>query len=246
MLVILASRFDEPSSKLVDEWAGHDPRLMTPADLSSEGWKDRVGSQDGEGSSAVVSGRRVEVEDIDGVLVRLPYILEAELGRVIRADREYVAAEMTAYLVSWLTRLKCPVVNAPTAAGLIGPGWRPERWVRAAVGVGMRVRPVRIGWGYGGRSQRRGAEPRREVTVVGKRVLGKVGTRTARQLRALAAAAGVKTLTAYFDGGGDGDPALVQMSAWPRIEDLDVREAILKALLGRDGAGRTRAGSGRA
>jgi hypothetical protein len=93
-------------------------------------------------STAVVDGQVVAVEEISGVLIRLPYVFEQELLHIVPGDRAYVAAEMQAFLISWLSRLKCPVLNRPTPSYLLGPNWRPQQWVYTAAQVGIPVRPV--------------------------------------------------------------------------------------------------------
>jgi hypothetical protein len=230
MLVILASRFDAESASLAAEWASYDGRLMTPADLSKSGWRDLVGETPSR-ASAVISGKKVDLGDIDGVLVRLPGILEAELGNVVAADRKYVASEMTAYLISWLTRLECPVYNRPSANSLLGPGWRAEQWVHAAANLGLRVETMRVGCGDG----RRRVRPRRRsmnaVTAVGDHVFGAPDERTARQVRALSASAGAATLTAWFSSDVKGVATLQEVSTWPRLDSKEVREATLRLFL---------------
>ena len=103
MIVIFGSAFDRSLLSLVERWKTHDARLMTCADLSSPGWRHFLGSK--TRSRSVVHGRTVRNDSIQGVLIRWPGVFPQELPHIIAADREYVAQEMTAFLVSWLSSL---------------------------------------------------------------------------------------------------------------------------------------------
>ena len=147
MLVVVASRYDEIARSLVDCWAKQGAKLLTCDDLSVVGWRHSLRGVGGDSSplldsTAVVDGQVVGVEEISGVLIRLPYVFEQELLHIVPDDRAYVAAEMQAFLISWLSRLKCPVLNRPTPSYLLGANWRPQQWVYAAAQVGIPVRPV--------------------------------------------------------------------------------------------------------
>lgn len=114
-------RHDRAARDIVDEWAAHDAALLSCEDFSTAGWRHRLG--DRRASRAVVSGAVVPESDIHGVLVRRQWILDLELAHIEESDREYVAAEMNAFLVSWLTNLACPVLIGqapPLCAGRTG------------------------------------------------------------------------------------------------------------------------------
>src|SRR5271170_1683143 len=150
MLIILAGEQDEVARDLTRRWSSFDGHLMTPKDLSQPGWRHRPGFRNarlprgqkerpGEPSPdssdqdvAVVDGRTVSVERIDGVLTRLAGVYEWELAHIVPGDRAYVSAEMTAFLLSWLSELDCPILNRPTPTCLSGPGWRQEQWINFA------------------------------------------------------------------------------------------------------------------
>ena len=56
-------------------------------------------------SSWVMSRRTLAVRGLAGVITRLRYVAEAELPRIVPADSAYVATEMKAFLLSWLSQL---------------------------------------------------------------------------------------------------------------------------------------------
>src|SRR5262249_56128954 len=123
MLAILAGRLDVGARALAARWSGLDARVLTPDDLCSAGWRYRPVTPGA--SVAVVAGERVAARAIRGVLVRLSRVDPGDLAFVAPDDRPYVAAEITAFLVAWLSSLTCPVVNRPTPSSLPPPPRRP-------------------------------------------------------------------------------------------------------------------------
>src|SRR5262245_49828372 len=143
-VLVVASPRDAVARRLVERWAAHGALRLGPADLSVAGWRHYVGGPPRAGAAAAVAGGRpVETAAISGVLTRLPRVAEADLAHVVAADRAYAAAEMTAFLLSWLAALTCPVLNRPTPGCLSGPSWWPEQWAAAAARVGIPTRPMR-------------------------------------------------------------------------------------------------------
>jgi hypothetical protein len=230
MLVIFSTPGDVEARSLVERWAAHDAVLLTSEDLSAAGWRHRL-PQRAADAAAVVGGRRVPAAEIDGVLTRWPSVFEQELGHIVAEDRAYVAAEMTAFLRSWLTELDCPVVNRPTAASLSGPTWRAEQWVHVAAGLGIPVRPVRRHVRLSARAEPAPpAAPHATVTVVGERALGAVDPLLAAHSRRLAAAAGVNLLAVHFSGP-ERDAELLSADPLPALDDGAVADALLELLL---------------
>jgi hypothetical protein len=227
MLVIVASRFDAEAQALAAGWPGA-ARVLTPADLSVTGWRYATGADD---NTAVIGGRLVAASEIDGVVTRLPAVLESELGSIAAGDRGYVAAETTAWLAAWLSDLACPVLNRPSPVHLIGPAWSRERWLLAARLLGIPVvtahrstgihdDPSDAGGGSLGRSM---------VTVAAGRPIGAGGDTLAEAAAALAEAAGVELLRAWFTSD-DEDALFVRADYSVDLEHPDVRGAILARL----------------
>ena len=65
-----------------------------------------------------------------------------DLTHIVPADREYVAQEMNAFLLSWLATLPCPVLNRPDPGHDGSLHWLPVQWVRLATRLGVPVLPV--------------------------------------------------------------------------------------------------------
>jgi hypothetical protein len=216
VLVVLARDGDVVADRLAGICEPGEVVTLRPADLACIGWCESVGENalSPSTATAVIAGRKVPRERIRGVLTRLPEIAERDVRHVARADRPYVAAEMTAFLIGWLSNLACPVINRPTPQCLWGPVWSPERWAMTAVDSGLRARPVHrhVVFPPPVRADSM-LEETLAMTVIGDRCFGSFDAALHLGARRLARAADVDVLTLQFDPSG----ALV--SAYPWLDD---------------------------
>jgi hypothetical protein len=228
VLLIFANRQDEAAMSLADRWRSQDAHVVTPQDLSVRGWHYAMPPSPAD-LRGVVNDREICSADIDGVLIRMPCVSEQDLPHFKEPDRAYAAAEMTAFLLAWLSGLDCPLLNRPTPGCLSGPAWRAEQWVHFAAHLGIPVSPVR-------RSvpeQTTGFDsPAAEVVVVGDRCLGTVDPILADRARLLAKAAGLDLLLVYFTGP-DAAGRFLNASLWPDLWNPAIADAILDYLQGR-------------
>lgn len=223
-LVVVAGEDDGEAHALPVRLPDLEVRLLTPADLSSAGWEFRPGCATG---IAVAGGSPVATQGIAAVLVRLPWVREHDVLRVDAADRAYAAAEMSAFLLAWLSALPCPVVNRPSTSCLAGPLWRPQRWARAAASVGLRVAPVRRTTGAATDPRAPATEaPTVIATVIGERCLGVEEPALAVRLCELARMAGAEALTIGLSDA-TAEARFVTASPWPDLTDDDVLDAVL-------------------
>lgn len=234
MIVIFASRYDEVANSLLKRWKNYDASLLTCNDLSVAGWRHYL---NGKGRDvAVVNGRVVEAREIDAVLIRWPGVFPQELIEIAAEDRDYVAREMMAFLVSWLSQLNCPVVNRPTPVNLTGPAWRLEQWTHAAAQLGIPVRVARRCVARGAANSEPASHPAHAtVTVVGDRCFGRAHPSLLEQSRQLARVAGVSFVKVGFSGPEAGS-FLAGVDLVPDLTD-EVTDAVLELLLGREGTG---------
>jgi hypothetical protein len=214
---------------------GHGAAVLACEDLSRAGWQHRL--SDPSSSQAVVAGSVVSVREIRGVLVRRPWIMELELAHIATADREYVAAEMNAFLLAWLSSLPCPVLNRPSGTCLCGPDWRPLQWARAAARAGLDTDAAHCrvpGPSEPGRraAQKSSAVPI-EVSVVGKRCFGAPDERYASGAKRLAILADTPLLTVRFHARKHG-PRFLSATAMPDLKHVEVVGAVCDYLLGRE------------
>jgi hypothetical protein len=171
----------------------------------------------------------LETEQILGVLTLLPCVYPQELTEIAPDDRDYVAQEMTAFLLAWLTELTCPVLNRPNATSLMGPSWPPERWRHLALHAGLRAAPLRR---QTTREPAASVQPTSAaacVTVIGDRWIGELPSELAAQARRLADAAGAELLTVVFDRA-DTQASVLFADPRPPIGDGRVADAILAFL----------------
>lgn len=132
MRLVLAHAGDDEAARIAREL---DAKLVTPRALSQCGWCHYpVG---GGRDVLPMDGELVVATEVRGVVTRIAAVQPADLPHIAEPDRAYVAAEMTAFLLSFLTALECPLINRPTATSLIGPGFTPVRWRAAAAAAGF-------------------------------------------------------------------------------------------------------------
>lgn len=135
MIAVLGSELDEAARGLVDAWATEGAVLVSAKDLCTRGWVFHATSP-GDGSF-VADGATRPTGALHGVIVRRPAVAAEELSWIAADDRQYVAAEINAFLVAWLSALSCPVLNRPTATSLCGPAWSQIYWKVAAARAGI-------------------------------------------------------------------------------------------------------------
>jgi hypothetical protein len=135
VIAVLASQLDPEAQALVTEWSDVGAAVLSAEDVCTPGWI--FYPHDSTRGVAIVSGSRVKFSEIRGVVTRRPAIIAEELWRINSADRAYVASEANAFLVSWLSALRCRVVNRPTPNSLCGPAWDSLHWRAAAIRAGL-------------------------------------------------------------------------------------------------------------
>lgn len=225
MILVIAGRYDESAQALVIRWASHDAHLITCNDLSVRGWRSFLGAS--HASRANIGGHEVALEEINGILTRIPCIGAYELLHIVPGDRVYVATEMNAFLTSWLCEFRCPVLNRPTPTCLSGPGWRREQWCYAAAQVGIPVRPVRQSVALAESTLPETTESGGVmVTVVGDRCFGAVDPVVTRWARSLAKAAGTDLLGVQFSSP-EASACFVGAEPWPPVDADGITDAIL-------------------
>jgi len=210
VVVVIASRLDPRARELVAHWSSAKAALLSAEDLCSAGWTFSL--SDPAAGTAVVAGRRVRVAEIRGVVTRRPAVLAEELDRIEAEDREYVAAEINAFLVAWLTALPCRVFNRPTPRSLTGPGWTRLHWAAAAARAG-------VPWGA--------AADGHDVIVCGTTCVGARSSAESDRALALARAAAVDLLGVRIAEGN-----IRAATTQPSLDDEAVRSLVLARLLG--------------
>ena len=187
-----------------------------------------------------MAGESLPVASIRGVVSLLPTVYPGELPHIVADEREYIAGEMMAFLVAWLTCLPCPMVNPPTPLCLVGPRFYHEQWLAAAVQAGLSIiRSERSAASFTGVSAVRATKQvpkytRAKVTIayVGDRTIVVDGEADEAMLAGVARLATLTRaglLTATFESN---DGQLLFAGAVPMVDvsRADVANALLRAL----------------
>jgi hypothetical protein len=75
VILVIAGCYDVRAQALVTRWASQDAHLVTCNDLSERGWRAFLGAS--HASRANIGGQEVALEEINGILTRIPCIAHA-------------------------------------------------------------------------------------------------------------------------------------------------------------------------
>lgn len=138
----MCSESDQPAL-----WAYHKLQAagLVPIDLVTTGalaqaksWEHRLNHTYVQLTVELDDGRRFYGSEIQGVLNRLLAVPPGIVKHAIAEDREYAAAELTAFYLGWLHSLQ-GVINAATPQGLCGAWRHPSEWAVLAARAGFKV-----------------------------------------------------------------------------------------------------------
>jgi len=194
VIVVIGSRHDPVATSMVEALPA--AALCSAEDLTRPGWVWPLASP--EAARWVVDGSVVAEEDVTGVFLRRTYVYPEEFVTTHRDDREYLAAEATAFLIFGLSRTGATVIN-PVGDGALGDDViRPERWMRVAATLGITVAPLRL------TARQRAPRPATPTTieVVGHETFGEAPPPRQQAAAGLAEALGLLYATFVFDGRG--------------------------------------------
>jgi hypothetical protein len=214
MLLVLGSALDDEPSLLATRWrqASRDVAVVTPVDLSRPGWRLRSG-RPAESAAALTEGV-LAGPDIEGIVAALAIVSPYELAHIADGDRDYVAQEMSAFLLAWLTELECPVIDRPTALSLAGCGRSPYEWAAIAHREGIGADPQWSGGTIG-------------VTVVDGRATGHGRDSPLAAAAASIAAAARRLLVTLRFAEGAASPTVVGADPRPEVGDAATADALL-------------------
>ncbi len=231
MIVVLASEQDEVARLLVQKWGGRNACVLTPTSLSRSGWRFYMGSR--TKCDAVLANGQIDCREITGVVTRLAAVTENDLPHIEARDRSYVAAEMTAFLLAWLSSLECPVINRPTPGGLNGPAWREEEWRYCAAKIGIPIIPMRRTVNKSDTTSSLVPHPAEfQVTLIGDRCFGSSDSPAVSFTRLLAATSAVDLLEVDYSGTPS-EPRFVRARVCPLSLLDDAADTLLEVLQNR-------------
>lgn len=135
--LLLLAREEDSSIRVFQQRARYRVMHASIADLSCAGWRYVGGCP--ERATACAGGRTISATQITAVLCRISHVAASDLRTIHADDREYAAAEMTAFLRAWLAQFQGELCNEPTWMSLAGPGWHPLQWTWIVSHLGVPV-----------------------------------------------------------------------------------------------------------
>ncbi len=117
--------------------------VSTESLVNTRVWEHRVGVDGAAIRITLPTGDTVSSADIKGVLNRISTPALAHTRHAVKADGDYANSELTAFYLSWLHALPCPVLNRATPQGLCGRWRHNSEWVALAAAAGLQVLPYR-------------------------------------------------------------------------------------------------------
>jgi hypothetical protein len=131
----LLARAEDPAVRVLTQRAADHIAHASVEDLCAPGWRYVVGAP--ERARARACGRTIEAGRITAVLCRIGRLSAGDMAMVHADDREFAAAEATAFLRAWLAQFRGVRCNEPTWMSLAGPRWHPMHWSRLVTELGI-------------------------------------------------------------------------------------------------------------
>lgn len=215
-ILILASNKDSSNEVFLLQAGGCDVNIISPQQLSQAGWLYR--HKNDVTANYVNGSETTPADEIDGVIVRLAAVSPDDLPHIVEADRSYLATEMTAFLLAWLSSLKCPMLNRPTPCCLSGPYLHQAQLIYLVARLGIPVSPCKTIIKPGFESGQQDTNATSRVVIVGEHHLGQVHPRLLSYAKTIARALDVEFVAVDFNGQ-DEDAEFTGISLWPEIND---------------------------
>lgn len=233
MVLVVANAGDAVASAFVRRYARRGVRLLQPGDLSRLGWRYELGDH-AEPSQTVVAGRVYRETQLAGVITRLASVTPLDLPHIEPADRVYVAQEMQAFLLAWLHRLPCPVLNRPTPTCLAGEWWSLQTWIHRACRLGIPVAKREWSVVRGLRTKAiqpiTGESSTADITIAGSQIIGNAAPRVVQYARKLAQAAELDLVTVRFSSSNN-DARFLGASLWTNLADRTIGAAVMRHVM---------------
>ena len=142
MVLIITNIIDENAPVLLKKFPAGEATLITSRELSNTLLSINVSHF--ENLRIRIDGNELSVKDIKGVITLIPSIMPQELIHIEKKDRNYVCSEMNAFLIYFLSELKCIKVNEPSCNCLSGFNYDMVYWSYLAESLSIPVFPYRL------------------------------------------------------------------------------------------------------
>ena len=230
MILVISNVANDAAATLVGMFPAGAASLVTASNFS-ESFKAAISVGDFSLSEVTLGGARIKAGEIAGVITTVSHFLPQEFYYIEPADREYVCAEVSAFLTYFLSELRCPKLNPPTPRRLSGMGMHRIEWLEAARGRGIPLWPLHLRNGVPVAE----ASPR-ELGYVWSTIIGDsvVEERTppavAAHMRTLSRAFSMPYLSGLFVSPGATDYFLADLASVPDVSTRENREAMVRYL----------------
>lgn len=142
MNVIFCHSYDQDAIWLYLELKkqGEPVHLLAPEQvLMAREWTQHLSDGDDGFVVTIHNGITIRSGEVDFFFNRAQYADAPVWQRAPIVEREYVRAEMTAMLMSWLHQIQqeCLMINPPFGQSFCGAGWNDTQWAKAAFEAGF-------------------------------------------------------------------------------------------------------------
>lgn len=230
MILVLSNVANDAAAGLVGMFPPGAASLVTASDFNTS-FKAGVSVGDFPRSELTIGGTRTTAGEISGVISTISHFLPQEFYYIEPEDRAYVCAELGAFMIYFLSELRCRKLNPQTARRLSGLGMHWIEWSRAAEARGVPVLPARLrnGTPVAGPDSRELRYLR--ATIIGDSIVGDNAPESiAGHMRALSGAFSMPYLSCLFASPGGDDYLLADLASVPDVSTQGNREAMVRYL----------------
>jgi len=230
LILVISNVANDAAAALVGMFPPGAASLVTASNFS-ESFRAAISVGDFSRSRITLGGAEIEAGEITGVVTTVSHLLPQEFYYIEPADRDYVCAEVSALLTYFLSELRCPKLNPPTARRLSGIGMHRIEWLKAARGCGIPLWPVRLRNAVpAAEAGSRGLGYLRSTIIGGSIVEERTPDAVAAHMRALSRAFSMPYLSGLFVSPDATDHFLADLASVPDVSTPENREAMVRYL----------------
>ncbi len=229
MILIITNIIDEHAPELLKKFPVGEAALITSRELSNTLLQVNVNHF--KKFRISIDGNVLSAKDITGVITLIPSIMPQELIHIEEKDRNYVCSEMNAFLIYFLSQLKCLKVNEPSCNCLSGTHYDMVYWSSLAASLNIPVFPFTLKDNCLSVSYFNKNCKTIKIAGVGKEISIENGNECAGYFSALKSKIGLSFLSASFVTEDDKNYRLASVSTLPDITLPSMQHAIVNYFL---------------
>lgn len=228
MILVISNIANEAAPELIKSFPAGAASLITGSEFERS-FKAGITVNDFPSSSLTLRGNTIKTDDISGVLTTVPGFLPVEFYQVTPADREYICAEINAFLLYFLSALPCKKMNPPNRKSLSGIGIEKLEWIKLADRLKIPLAPFTV---KNGKYELQPLIKERKVfpcTLIGNRIMEEETAESVQHsVRKLAERLSLSYISCYFSMENHDNFQLVDINSIPDISKPHYRKAIVK------------------